>query len=128
MVAIQIKNQKSKIMETSKIKKVGRPKSEVDQKKICPVLVKFSPNDFFKIEEKSELAGITVTAFIRTAALNANVIARPAAEKMETIRTYNNLRNGISNNLNQLAKSANSFGYSDEIHQELKNILTTENY
>jgi hypothetical protein len=110
-------------METSKIKKVGRPKSELDQKKICKVLVKFSPNDYMKIEEKSKSAGSTVTAFVRSSALSANIIARPSPEKMEAIRTFNNLRNGIGNNLNQLAKKANAFGYSNEIHQELKNLL-----
>jgi aspartyl/asparaginyl beta-hydroxylase (cupin superfamily) len=115
-------------METNKTKKTGRPKSEVDHKKICHVLVKFSPNDYTKIEEKSTLVGTTVTAFVRSSALSANVIARPTAEKMEAIRTYNNLRNGIGNNINQLAKLAHQLGYSNAIHQELKNLLKTENY
>jgi hypothetical protein len=108
---------------TSKTKKIGRPKLNAEVKKICPVYVAFSPNDYIKVEEKSKLAGTNVTAFVRSSALSANIIARPSPERMEAIRRFNNLRNGIGNNLNQLAKKANAFGYSNEIHGELKNLL-----
>ena len=113
-------------METNKTKKIGRPKSDVSHKKICHVLVKFSPNDYLRIEEKAKSAGTNVTAFVRKSALSSEVVARIKPEEMETIRTFNNLRNGISNNINQLAKSAHQLGYSDEIHQELKHLLLNE--
>jgi hypothetical protein len=121
MVAILI--QKINIMETTKTKKIGRPLSEVEHKKICPVLVKFSLTEYSEIEKKAKRAGTNVTAFIRKSSLSSEVIARPTQQEMEDIRAYNNLRSGIGNNLNQLTKLAHQYGYSDVIVQQLKNQL-----
>lgn len=106
-------------------RKNGRPQASVDEKKICAVTVKFSSNDYGKIFEKAKNARVSVAAFVRSSALNSTVVARPSAEEMEEIRNYTNLRNSIGNNLNQLAKWANTCGYGNAVHNELKKILLT---
>ena len=79
--------------------------------------------EFHKFEEKAKKAGVSKAVFLHDAGLNAIVVARMTPQEMAEIRELANLKNGIGSILNQLAKSANTFGYSTEIHEQLKNLL-----
>lgn len=75
-------------------------------------------------------AGVTLGEYIRNTAINGNITARLTPEDVKLIRSLS----GMANNLNQLAKNANTFGYAavseslselaDEIDKIIKLIKT----
>jgi hypothetical protein len=82
--------------------KGGRPKAKVRRDKI--LRIRISVSELFIIRAKARDAGIRVSTWIRQASRSARIIPRWTAEQMQLLRTLS----GIANNLNQLARQANS--------------------
>lgn len=82
--------------------KGGRPKAKVRRDKI--LRIRISTSELFIIRSKARDAGMHISTWIRQASRSARIIPRWTAEQMQLLRVLS----GIANNLNQLARQANS--------------------
>lgn len=82
--------------------KGGRPKLKVRREKI--LRIRMSATEIFLVRSKARGAGMRASTWIRSAARSAIIAPRWSAEQMQLLR----MLSGIANNLNQLAKQANS--------------------
>lgn len=80
----------------------GRPKNKVRRDKI--LRIRISTSELFIIRSKARDAGMRVSTWIRQASRSAQIIPRWTAEQMQFLRVLS----GMANNLNQLARQANS--------------------
>jgi len=114
------------IITMKKPNKGGRPKLDSTIKKSELISVRVTELEFATIQAKAEIASKSVSDFIREMALKGEVKAGISAKQMDEIRKIN----GVGNNVNQLAKLAHRYGYSDETHREfnslINQILTTK--
>ena len=93
-------------METMRMKKKkgGRPSKKL--KRELRVTVRFSRLEYSILQQKAGKAGINISEFIRPAAIYGKVIARQTEEE----RYFTRQLVGMANNLNQMAKLANTEG------------------
>ena len=93
-------------METMRMKKKkgGRPSKKL--KRELRVTVRFSRLEHYILQQKATKAGMNVSEFIRPAAIYGKVIARQTEEE----RYFTRQLVGMANNLNQMAKLANTEG------------------
>ena len=112
---VELKNIKT--MKTQN--KGGRPKLDIAIKKSHLISARVTEIELASIQTKAELAAKSISDFIREMALKGEVKAAISLEQMNEIRKLN----GIGNNVNQLAKLAHQYGYSDEIHQQFIQII-----
>jgi hypothetical protein len=89
-------------METvkEKRKQAGRPAKTI--KKEIRTAVRFSKTEYFLVRQKASKAGIKPSAFIRQLAIEGVVAPRLNDEERHFVRQLI----GMSNNLNQLQKTA----------------------
>ena len=99
--------------------KGGRPKLDSATKKSELISVRVTEIELATIQAKAEIASKSVSDLIREMALKGEVKAAILPEQMDEIRKLN----GIGNNVNQLARLAHKYGYSDEIHQQFIQII-----
>lgn len=87
-------------METvcKKQKKAGRPAKAI--KKEIRACVRFTRHEYFIIREKAAQAGVNASVYIRQTAIQARIISRLTADKVQTVRHLI----GMSVNINQVAK------------------------
>lgn len=86
-------------------KATGRP-SLGEKKKSKPHMVRFDEEQDERLSFRAELAGMTVTEYIREATLNAKISPRLSPDEQEYIRQI--LKIGV--NFNQLLKLAHAVG------------------
>lgn len=86
-------------------KTTGRP-SLGDRKKSKPHMVRFDEEQDERLTFRAELAGMTVTEYIREATLNAKISPRLSPDEQEYIRQI--LKIGV--NFNQLLKLSHAVG------------------
>ena len=98
---------KIKTMETenSKKRKPGRPGKII--KKEVRAAVRFTPHEYFIVQEKAAQSGRSTSAYIRQAAIQAKIIQRLTEEEVQLIRQLA----GISANINQLTKLSHQEGF-----------------
>jgi hypothetical protein len=84
--------------------KGGRPKMPV--KKESATGVRFTKSEYFIVKHKAQKAGLKISAYIRSMAINGKVMQRLNEEERQFVRQLV----GISNNLNQLTKNAHHVG------------------
>jgi hypothetical protein len=94
--------QLQKAMLTRPKHKGGRPKARARRDQI--LRIRIGAAEIFLIKGKAREAGMRASTWIRQAALGARVAPRWTAEQMQSLRVLA----GMANNLNQLAKQANS--------------------
>lgn len=82
--------------------KGGRPKLKVKRDKV--LRIRMSATEVFLIRSKARDAGMRASTWIRLSARTASIAPRWTPEQMQLLR----MLSGIANNLNQLAKQANS--------------------
>ena len=82
--------------------KGGRPRLKVRRDK--ELRIRMNTNEIFLIRSKAREAGMRTSTWIRHAAKTAKVAPRWTVEQMQLLR----MLSGMANNLNQLAKQANS--------------------
>jgi len=85
-------------------RKGGAPKKKV--KRETDIRVRLTVKEKFLIENKAKLAGMRISNWFRSAAVNGKVVARFSNEEMKIFRTLA----GLANNLNQLTHLAHISG------------------
>jgi len=89
-----------------KNKKRGRPAKE-NAKLSTSINLKLTEADFKKVNEKAEKLGMKATQYAREMTLKGSVKSHFTLEELDLMRKLS----GMVNNLNQLARKANSIGY-----------------
>ena len=84
--------------------KAGRPLKTV--KRDIRAAVRFSKTEYFIVQTKADKAGLKISAYIREVAINTEIKPRLSDEDRQIARKLA----GISNNINQLAKTAHREG------------------
>jgi len=92
--------------KTENTTKRGRPAKE-KSKLNYSINLKLTEKDFLSVKEKAEKIGMKPTQYAREMTLKGTVKSRYTIEELEQMRKIS----GIANNLNQLARQANSSGY-----------------
>lgn len=84
--------------------KAGRPLKTI--KKDIRAAVRFSQTEYFIVQTKATKTGLKISAYIREVAINTEIKPRLSDEDRHIARKLA----GISNNINQLAKTAHKEG------------------
>lgn len=113
-------------MRTIKNRNVnGRPKLSATEKKGYKVTVKFATAEYYSLKAKAKEAGMTISLFVRNALQQCEVRQRLSAAHLKHILQLT----GMANNLNQIAKKANTYGYlaaeaeSETLAKEIDNVI-----
>ncbi|MDR1679922.1 MAG: MobC family plasmid mobilization relaxosome protein [Prevotellaceae bacterium] len=93
----------------TKNKKGGRPKLSPAEKLKYRIAVNLCTKDYYALKAKATQAGMTGTEVARLAIINCQIHQRLTTEQMEYIRQLS----GMGNNLNQIARKANTEGYTN---------------
>lgn len=107
-----------------KKKNIGRPTKE-KEKLSTSINLKLTEEDFKKVKEKAEKFGMKATQYAREMTLKGSVKSHFTLEELDLMRKLS----GMANNLNQLARKANSIGYKAtekalfELACEIKKLL-----
>lgn len=88
-------------------KKGGRPTKSDSQILKYRVVVKLCTVDYYTLKSKAKAAGFTLAELARQAITGVTIKARHTPETMELIRKLC----GMDNNLNQIARKVNTYGY-----------------
>jgi len=101
----------------------GRPKKEVRQDQQLALMCSLSERKI--IEAKASLAGMTISAFLRSLALNGQVVNNKKLLPMEVLQLTGNI-NHLAANLNQIAKKRNGLEELDERERMILQDQSTE--
>lgn len=82
----------------------GAPRKKIKRER--SIRVRLTATEHYFIQGKAKIAGMRISDWFRSAAKNANVVPRLNAED----RSILHMLAGMANNLNQLAKAANTSG------------------
>lgn len=93
-------------------KKGGRPPMQEDERRQHPVKTGFNDLDHDTLVYRADNAGMSVSEFVHEAALNTPVKAHISDEHIEQVRGLA----AMGNNLNQIARQANTSGLPSVIH------------
>jgi hypothetical protein len=91
----------------TKNKNGGRPKLSPAEKLKYRIAVNLCTKDYYALKAKATQAGMTCTELARLAITGCQIIQRLTLEQMDCIRKIS----GMGNNLNQIARKANTEGY-----------------
>lgn len=89
------------------IKMGGRPTKELGEKRTYMVSVKMDSREYFSLKTKAKSAGISRSDFVRQCIAGSEICPRLTPELNDYIRKLS----GMGNNLNQIARRANTEGY-----------------
>lgn len=89
-------------------KKGGRPKKKLGEKKAYHINTKLNTEEYYSLISKIKKAKVTTSDFVRACLKNGYIKERLSPEIVAYIRTIS----GMANNLNQLARQANTQGYT----------------
>lgn len=107
-----------------KKKNKGRP-AKGNAKLSTSINLKLTEVDFKKVNEKAEKLGMKATQYVREITLKGSIKSHFTLEELDLMRKLS----GMANNLNQLARKANSIGYKAaekalfELACEIKKLL-----
>ncbi|MDR2948334.1 MAG: MobC family plasmid mobilization relaxosome protein [Prevotella sp.] len=90
------------------IKKGGRPPKAFGQKKSYRVNIKLITEEYYSLIAKVKKSGMTISGFVRDCLRKGYVKERLSEEQVSYIRQLS----GMANNLNQIARKANTQGYT----------------
>lgn len=85
----------------------GRPKLSATKKKRYKVTVKFATEEYYSLKAKAKETGMTISLLVRSTLQQCEVKQRLSATHLKYILQLT----GMANNLNQIAKQANTYGY-----------------
>jgi len=86
--------------------KKGRPLKK-EKKLSVSINLKLTEEDFNSVKEKAEKMGMKATQYAREMTLKGRIKSRFTLEELDLMRKLS----GMANNLNQIAKQANTYGY-----------------
>lgn len=89
-------------------KKGGRPPKAFGQKKSYRINIKLITEEYYSLIAKVKKSGTTISSFVRECLKKGYVKERLSVEHVNYIRQLS----GMANNLNQIAKKANTQGYT----------------
>lgn len=107
-------------------KKGGRPKKELAEKLKYRVSVKLCTQDFYNLKAHAKAARMSVAELARLAIVGCKITPRISPEQAGWFRQLS----GMANNLNQIARRANTAGYDNarteylELAERVDNALT----
>ena len=89
--------------------KNGRPTKQLGEKMNYHINVKMGTIEYYTLKAKSKEAGVNFSECVR------QLIKRGYVRQRLTPELYDHVRklSGMANNLNQIARKANTLGYSD---------------
>ncbi|GHV55942.1 mobilization protein [Bacteroidia bacterium] len=87
--------------------KNGRPTKEAAERKKYKVSVKMATEEYYSLKSKARLAGLSRSEYIRQCIRSSEVKQRLSSEQLGYIRQLS----GMANNINQIARKANTVGY-----------------
>lgn len=96
-------------------KKGDRPKKKLGEKKTYRINTKLGTADYYSLLAKANKARTTISDFVRACLRKGYIKERLSVEEAGYIRTLS----GMANNLNQLARQANTQGYTT-VHDQLR--------
>jgi hypothetical protein len=91
------------------LKKGGRPRKSISQKRKYRVNVKMNTLEYYTLKTKANQAKLSLSEYMRQCIAESNVRERLTPE----VQTYIRKLCGMANNLNQIAKQANTQGYTN---------------
>ena len=95
-------------MQTTSTKTGGRPAKNSIEKKQRVVSTKLTRPYFYAIQKRAEDAGISLSEYVRQAVVCGQIVQRISRQDADTLRKLA----GEANNLNQLARQANTSGFA----------------
>lgn len=110
-------------VQTYQKKPGGRPKKVI--KREAGTGVRFTKSEYFIVKQKASKAGLKITPYIRTMAIEGQVLARLSVEEKQLLKQLI----GMANNVNQMAKKAHQEGllkalfFFEKTRAELDNFL-----
>ncbi len=90
----------------------GRPVKKPSEKKNYKVTIKMATEEYYSLKAKARSAGVNRSEFIRLCIRTTVIKQRLTPELMGHIRQIC----GMANNVNQIARSANTVGYCEVHH------------
>lgn len=90
-------------------RKGGRPQKDLGQKKTYRINIKLITEEYYSLIAKVKNAKTTVSGFVRNCLKKGYVKERISVEQLNCIRQLC----GMANNLNQIARQANTQGYNN---------------
>lgn len=96
----------------------GRPKKAESDKKKYKLTLKMETKEYFSFKAKVHLSELCQSEYIRCCIEKSEVRQRLSPEHLGYIRQLS----GMANNLNQIAKRANTAGYL-EAHKECREMI-----
>ena len=87
----------------------GRPPKPSAERHNYKITVRFVTADYYSLKAKARSAGMTLSDYIRSSVACSSVRERLRPSHMRTVLQLV----GMANNLNQIARRANSCGYAD---------------
>ena len=97
----------------------GRPTKSAAEKKGYKVSLKMATEEYYSLKSKARLAGIGLSEYVRQTIKKSEVKQRLSPEHLGYVRQLS----GMANNINQIAKKANTAGYY-EVVGLCKNTIT----
>ena len=95
-------------MQTTSTKTGGRPAKNSIEKKQRVVSTKLTCPYFYAIQKRAEDAGMSLSEYVRQAVVGSQIVPRMNRQDADTLRKLA----GEANNLNQLARQANTSGFA----------------
>jgi hypothetical protein len=83
------------------------PTKELGEKRTYMVSIKMDSREYFSLKTKAKSAGISRSNFVRQSVAGSKIYPRLTPELNDYIRKLS----GMGNNLNQIARKANTEGY-----------------
>ena len=102
--------------------KTGRPHKTESETKDIVKHIRYSPDEWSRVEAKLQQSGRTFSEFIRQATFSANVMPSLDMGQITTLRELKVSLDRVGNNINQIAKSGSMVTDSFSLERYLKEL------
>ena len=102
--------------------KTGRPHKTESETKDIVKNIRYSPDEWSRVEAKLQQSGRTFSEFVRQATFSANVMPSLDMGQITTLRELKVSLDRVGNNINQIAKSGSMVTDSFSLERYLKEL------
>ena len=102
--------------------KTGRPHKTESETKDIVKHIRYSPDEWSRVEAKLQQSGRTFSEFVRQATFSANVMPSLDMGQITTLRELKVSLDRVGNNINQIAKSGSMVTDSFSLERYLKEL------
>mgnify|MGYP001461188703 FL=1 len=102
--------------------KTGRPHKTESETKDIVKHIRYSPDEWSRVEAKLQQSGRTFSEFVRQATFSANVMPSLDVGQITTLRELKVSLDRVGNNINQIAKSGSMVTDSFSLERYLKEL------